>query len=80
MGSAEAFCAVLAVGEVAKSCAVQSSCRTSARASLRESVAEGWQQLAIPAHALDHRSTLGSKLLRPQGHEGEQGEQRGRGA
>ena len=35
MRSAEAFCVVPVGGEVAESCAVQSSCRTSARASLK---------------------------------------------
>ena len=45
-----------------------------------ESVAECRQWFAIPAHALDYRSTLNSKLAGPQCHEGEQGEQRGRGA
>src|SRR3954464_2218540 len=45
-----------------------------------ESVAEGRRRLGVPVSALEHRSTLDGKLAGPQGHEGEQREERRRAA
>src|SRR3712207_9470767 len=43
-------------------------------------VAEGGQRLGIPADAFGHRPALGREMARPERHEREQPEQRGRGA